>query len=124
IAPPQIKETQLPHRTAPIGQIQRDSLNLICWPRGRGIFRDAQESNRRRRRAREHIMGVIEDILCGALDHFGAGHTLGMGRAICRVPGLCRIMGQTMPVPPEPAGSRRDQGLDTRQGQRHRRSSL
>ncbi|MGI8570316.1 MAG: hypothetical protein ACR2KT_15330, partial [Methylocella sp.] len=41
-APPQIKETQLPHRTAPIGQIQRDSLNLICWPRGRGIFRDAQ----------------------------------------------------------------------------------
>ncbi|MGI8570501.1 MAG: hypothetical protein ACR2KT_16345, partial [Methylocella sp.] len=41
IAPPQIKETQLPHRTAPIGQIQRDSLNLICWPRGRGIFRDA-----------------------------------------------------------------------------------
>ncbi|MGI8569961.1 MAG: hypothetical protein ACR2KT_13310, partial [Methylocella sp.] len=40
-APPQIKETQLPHRTAPIGQIQRDSLNLICWPRGRGIFRDA-----------------------------------------------------------------------------------
>ncbi|MGI8568523.1 MAG: hypothetical protein ACR2KT_05390, partial [Methylocella sp.] len=40
-APPQIKETQLPHRTAPIGQIQTDSLNLICWPRGRGIFRDA-----------------------------------------------------------------------------------
>jgi len=33
----------LPHRTAPIGQIQRDSLNLICWPRGRGIFRDAQK---------------------------------------------------------------------------------
>ncbi|MGI8569872.1 MAG: DUF6629 family protein, partial [Methylocella sp.] len=42
-APPQIKETQLPHRTAPIGQIQRDSLNLICWPRGRGIFRDARK---------------------------------------------------------------------------------
>lgn len=45
-------------------------------------------------------------------------------RAICRVPGLCRIIGSAPPEPPDLAGSRRDQGLDVRQGPRHGRGSL
>jgi hypothetical protein len=37
---------------------------------------------------------------------------------------LCRVIGHTMPEPRDPADSRRDQGLDARQGPRHRQSSL
>jgi hypothetical protein len=59
-------------------------------------------------------MGVVADIGFGALKPGGAGLILGMGRAICRAPRLCRIIGQTMPEPLDPAGSRRDQGLDAR----------
>ena len=45
--------------------------------------------------AREHIMGVVADIGSGsgALKPGGAGLILGMGRAICRAPRLCRIIG-------------------------------
>ena len=44
------------------------------------------------------------DIGFGALEPGGAGLILGFARAICRVPGLCRKIGQTIA---EPAGSGR-----------------
>jgi len=43
IAPAQLKETQLPHRSRSKRANPERVLNLICRPRGSGIFRAAHQ---------------------------------------------------------------------------------
>jgi hypothetical protein len=50
----------------------------------RCLAKRLQESKRRRRHAREHIMGVVVDVGFGALEPGGARLILGMRFAGCR----------------------------------------